>query len=99
MTKIMYEIPSDPTIQSVLITEDCVRNGHRACHQAGREPSARSHSQRRHDFVRPLSCENRTQEGGMGCSLLRYFIITAYSFGGIDLPKRQLSIGKETIYL
>ena len=25
MTKIMYEIPSDPTIQSVLITEDCVR--------------------------------------------------------------------------
>ena len=26
MTKIMYEIPSDPTIQSVLITEDCVRN-------------------------------------------------------------------------
>ena len=27
MTKIMYEIPSDPTIQSVLITEDCVRNG------------------------------------------------------------------------
>ena len=27
MTKIMYDIPSDPTIQSVLITEDCVRNG------------------------------------------------------------------------
>ena len=27
MTSIMYEIPSDPTIQSVLITEDCVRNG------------------------------------------------------------------------
>ena len=27
MTKIMYEIPSDPTIQSVLITEACVRNG------------------------------------------------------------------------
>ena len=27
MTNIMYEIPSDPTIQSVLITEDCVRNG------------------------------------------------------------------------
>ena len=23
----MYEIPSDPTIQSVLITEACVRNG------------------------------------------------------------------------
>ena len=27
MTKIMYEIPSDPTIQSVCITERCVRNG------------------------------------------------------------------------
>ena len=27
MTKIMYEIPSDPAIQSVLITENCVRNG------------------------------------------------------------------------
>ncbi|MBQ5748890.1 MAG: ATP-dependent Clp protease ATP-binding subunit ClpX, partial [Oscillospiraceae bacterium] len=26
MTKIMYDIPSDLTIQSVLITEDCVRN-------------------------------------------------------------------------
>lgn len=26
MTKIMYDIPSDPTIQSVLITEECVRN-------------------------------------------------------------------------
>ena len=27
MTNIMFEIPSDPTIQSVLITENCVRNG------------------------------------------------------------------------
>ena len=27
MTKIMYEIPSDLTIQKVLITEDCVRGG------------------------------------------------------------------------
>ena len=27
MTNIMFEIPSDPTIQSVLITEACVRNG------------------------------------------------------------------------
>ena len=27
MTGIMFKIPSDPTIQSVLITEDCVRNG------------------------------------------------------------------------
>ena len=27
MTKIMYEIPSDPTIQSVCITERCVREG------------------------------------------------------------------------
>lgn len=27
MTGIMYDIPSDPTIQSVLVTEDCVRNG------------------------------------------------------------------------
>ena len=27
MTGIMYDIPSDPTIQSVLITEKCVRDG------------------------------------------------------------------------
>ncbi|MGN0979535.1 MAG: ATP-dependent Clp protease ATP-binding subunit ClpX [Candidatus Avoscillospira sp.] len=27
MTSIMFEIPSDPSIQSVLITEQCVRNG------------------------------------------------------------------------
>ena len=27
MTKIMFEIPSDPTIQSVCITERCVRDG------------------------------------------------------------------------
>ncbi len=27
MTKIMYEIPSDPTIQSVCITERCVQTG------------------------------------------------------------------------
>lgn len=27
MTKIMYEIPSDPTISQVLITKDCVENG------------------------------------------------------------------------
>ena len=27
MTKIMYQIPSDLSIQSVLITEDCVKNG------------------------------------------------------------------------
>ena len=27
MTGTMFKIPSDPTIQSVLITEDCVRNG------------------------------------------------------------------------
>ena len=27
MTEIMYEIPSDPTIQRVLITRDCVENG------------------------------------------------------------------------
>lgn len=27
MTDIMFEIPSDPTIQSVLVTEQCVRNG------------------------------------------------------------------------
>ena len=27
MTGIMFEIPSDLTIQSVLVTENCVRNG------------------------------------------------------------------------
>ncbi|MCQ2421099.1 MAG: ATP-dependent Clp protease ATP-binding subunit ClpX, partial [Clostridia bacterium] len=27
MTQVMYEIPSDPSIQSVVITEDCVKNG------------------------------------------------------------------------
>ena len=27
LTKIMYEIPSDPTITQVTITEDCVKNG------------------------------------------------------------------------
>ncbi len=27
MTKVMYEIPSDPTISHVLITKDCVENG------------------------------------------------------------------------
>ena len=27
MTKIMYEIPSDPSIKKVLITRDCVMNG------------------------------------------------------------------------
>ena len=27
MTKVMYEVPSDPTIRKVIITEDCIRNG------------------------------------------------------------------------
>ena len=27
LTKIMYDIPSDPTIVKVTITEDCVKNG------------------------------------------------------------------------
>ena len=27
MTKVMYEVPSDPTIVKVVITEDCIRNG------------------------------------------------------------------------
>jgi ATP-dependent Clp protease ATP-binding subunit ClpX len=27
LTKIMYEIPSDPTITQVTITDDCVKNG------------------------------------------------------------------------
>lgn len=37
MTNIMFEIPSDPTIQSVLITEDSVRNGGEP--QVVRDPS------------------------------------------------------------
>ena len=27
MTKVMYEVPSDPTIRRVIITADCIRNG------------------------------------------------------------------------
>ena len=27
LTQIMYDIPSDPTIEKVTITEDCVKNG------------------------------------------------------------------------
>ena len=27
MTRVMYEVPSDPAIQKVVITEDCIRNG------------------------------------------------------------------------
>ena len=27
MTRVMYEVPSDPTIRKVVVTEDCIRNG------------------------------------------------------------------------
>ena len=27
MTKVMYEVPSDPRIRRVIITEECIRNG------------------------------------------------------------------------
>ena len=27
MTRVMYEVPSDPTIRKVVITADCIRNG------------------------------------------------------------------------
>ena len=27
MTKVMYEVPSDPAIHKVVITADCIRNG------------------------------------------------------------------------
>ena len=42
MTKIMYEIPSDLTIQMVLITEDCVRGGQPRIIRDENHPRARS---------------------------------------------------------
>ncbi len=27
MTRVMYEVPSDPSIRRVVITADCIRNG------------------------------------------------------------------------
>ena len=27
MTRVMYEVPSDPRIRKVVITADCIRNG------------------------------------------------------------------------
>ena len=27
MTEVMYEVPSDPAIRRVVVTEDCIRNG------------------------------------------------------------------------
>ena len=42
MTKIMYEVPSDLTIQKVLITEDCVRGGQPRIIRDGNHPRARS---------------------------------------------------------
>lgn len=42
MTKIMYEIPSDLTIQKVLITEDCVRCGQPRIIRDENHPRARS---------------------------------------------------------
>ena len=48
MTKIMYEIPSDPTIQSVCITERCVRA---APDHPRRRKAPRSHQERRRNAV------------------------------------------------
>lgn len=42
MTKIMYEIPSDLTIQKVLITEDCVRGGQPRIIRDENHPRAKS---------------------------------------------------------
>ena len=42
LTKIMYEIPSDLTIQKVLITEDCVRGGQPRIIRDENHPRARS---------------------------------------------------------
>ena len=38
MTKIMYEIPSDPTITKVLITKECVENGAEPVVTHGKKP-------------------------------------------------------------
>ena len=50
MTKIMYEIPSDPTIQSVCITERCVRRRAAPDHPRRRK-APRSHQERRRNAV------------------------------------------------
>lgn len=44
MTKIMYDVPSDPTITKVVITEDCVKNGQEPeiLREEGESPSRRS---------------------------------------------------------
>ena len=38
MTKIMYEIPSDPTITKVMITKECVENGAEPVVTHGKKP-------------------------------------------------------------
>ncbi len=42
MKKLMYEIPSDPTIESVLVTADCVNNGAdpQMTHRAAAQPAS-----------------------------------------------------------
>jgi len=51
MTKIMYEIPSDPTIQSVCITERCVREGEPPQITRDGRKAPRSHQERRRNAV------------------------------------------------
>ena len=58
MTKIMYEIPSDLTIQKVLITEDCVRGGQPRIIRMRITPPEPGPAQR----LRPLSRQYRESE-------------------------------------
>ena len=70
MTKIMYEIPSDPTIQSVLITEGCVRNGRSP--QITRDASSRP---RESDQERRRYAVTQEHRKGAGRSLPALFYI------------------------
>ena len=60
MTKIMYEIPSDPTIQSVCITERCVRNGRSPADHPRRLEAPRSDQERRRYAVTQEPGRERT---------------------------------------
>ena len=60
MTKIMYEIPSDPTIQSVCITERCVRTGEAPADHPRRLEAPRSDQERRRYAVTQEPGRERT---------------------------------------